>query len=93
MGSRPHDDATALGPVHRHRLRRALSCQAPDVVRVVDPATGEIQASVDHPRRIVDQRYDPSGAWLLVTYVDGTLAWFGSGGSGTIAEGIVDADW
>jgi hypothetical protein len=61
--------------------------------RVVDPATGEVVGSFSYGGRVVDQQYDASGSWLIVTLEDGRVVWFGGGGSGELATGYLAAAW
>jgi hypothetical protein len=71
------------------------SGSADDLVgHVVNPATGEIVASFDYPGAVVDQEYDASGTWLIVTLADGRLFWTGGGAPFTQIPGdYVAADW
>jgi hypothetical protein len=61
--------------------------------RVVDPATGEVVGSFSYGGRVVDQQYDASGSWLIVTLEDGRVVWFGGGRSGELATGYLAAAW
>jgi outer membrane protein assembly factor BamB len=65
----------------------------PRRAHVVDPATGEVVDSFDYPAPVVDQEYDASGTWLLVTLADGQIQWFGDGESGTLGAAYLAADW
>jgi hypothetical protein len=65
----------------------------PRRAHVVDPATGEVVDSFDYPAPVVDQEYDASGTWLLVTLADGQIQWFGEGESGTLGAAYLAADW
>lgn len=60
---------------------------------VLDPATGEVDASFDYAGAVRSQSYDATGTWLLVTHVDGTVEWQGRGSSGTVPGTYIDADW
>jgi hypothetical protein len=62
--------------------------------RVVNPLTGEIVGSFSYPAAVLDQAYDRSGSWLLVTLVDGRVWWYGGGERNELrATGYVAADW
>lgn len=71
-----------------------MACGTP-VARVLDPATGEVVASFDYGAGspVVDQSYDATGTWLLVTFADGTLRWYGGGGTGVVPGSYRAADW
>ena len=65
----------------------------PDLGRVVDPVSGAVVGSFDYPGVVLDQEYDATGTWLIATLVNGGLAWFGGGQSGTIPGKWIAADW
>ncbi len=64
--------------------------------RIVDGHTGEVVDDVSYDGTVVDQHFDPSGSFLIVTYADGRVVWRSIDGtdSGTLADGgYVAADW
>lgn len=65
------------------------------LARVLDPDTGAEVASFEYgtTSAVVDQSYDATGTWLLVTFGDGTLRWYGSGQTGTVPGRYRAADW
>jgi hypothetical protein len=65
----------------------------PRAARVLDPATGDVVGSFSYPASIVDQEYDSSGTWLVVTLADGRVVWLGGGRSGDLGAGYLAADW
>jgi hypothetical protein len=65
----------------------------PRKARVVDPGTGELVGSFEYPGAVVDQQYDASGTWLIVTLADGRVIWLGGDGRGDLASGFTAAAW
>jgi outer membrane protein assembly factor BamB len=67
--------------------------EGPRSARVIDPDTGQVVGSFQYPAPVVDQEYDATGTWLVVTLADGRVVWFGGGESGELASGYLAADW
>lgn len=63
--------------------------------RIADPNTGDIVDGIAYEGSVVDQSFDASGTYLIVTYADGRVAWYSTdGGSGILADGgYASADW
>lgn len=71
-------------------------CDTEPVARVIDPSSGEVVASFSYGSSsvVVDQSYDATGTWLLVTFRDGTMRWYGGGQSGVVPGNSYRAgDW
>ncbi len=80
------------------RIPTAAGGLAPETVggRIVDGDTGEVVDKVFYDGTVVDQHFDASGSFLIVTYADGRVVWRSIDGtdSGTLAEGgYAAADW
>lgn len=61
--------------------------------RVVRVSDGVVVASFDYGGEVVDQAYDATGTWLLVTMADGRVRWFGGGQQGELGTGYRAAAW
>jgi hypothetical protein len=61
--------------------------------KVVEPSNGVAVGSFSYDGEVVDQAYDASNTWLLVTLADGTVRWLGGGEQGDLATGYIAADW
>ncbi len=64
--------------------------------RVADGRTGEVVDQPAYDGSVVDQSFDASGSYLIVTYADGRVVWrtIDGTGSGTLADdGYISADW
>ena len=61
--------------------------------RVLDPTTGALVTTFSYGGRVVDQAYDATHTWLLVTMDDGTVRWFGGGQQGDLGTGYTAAAW
>jgi hypothetical protein len=90
-----HDDAA---PAFRADGKVVVAEQTDDghpVGTVLDPVTGEVSATFDYgtDAAVVDQSYDATGTWLLVTFADGTLRWYGGGQRGQVPGSYRAGDW
>jgi hypothetical protein len=60
--------------------------------RVVDAATGEVVDQFGYDGSVVDQSFDASGSYLIVTHADGRVVWrtVDGAGSGTLADDAIE---
>jgi len=68
----------------------------PTTAKVVERADATVVGSFAYGGEVVDQAYDATGTWLLVTLADGRLRWFGGGDQGDLGDlgtGFTAADW